>query len=173
MKKTWLPKWCNEHKCPLLFRETKRPFTETMSTEYYSENKINRQSCWQSTVLYHFGLPSDTVMQEERGVTLKLGWCDRSREKQIAFHSCVRLKGSLLLPERAKHAWREHKHRPHSYSFCARLLANEGRMCVCLWATYAHKQWIMKKKKRKKTQVFILTLVYHLGDYLIATIASF
>lgn len=77
MKKTWLPKWCNEHKCPLLFRETKRPFTETMSTEYYSENKINRQSCWQSTVLYHFGLPSDTVMQEERGVTLKLGWCDR------------------------------------------------------------------------------------------------
>lgn len=172
MKKTWLPKWCNEHKCPLLFRETKRPFTETMSTEYYSENKIDSHADSQQSYTTSDYLQIQWCKKKE---VWPWNWADATDnwEKQIAFHSCVRLKGSLLLPERAKHAWREHKHRPHSYSFCARLLANEGRMCVCLWATYAHKQWIMKKKKRKKTQVFILTLVYHLGDYLIATIASF
>lgn len=47
--------------------------------------------------------------------------------------------------------------------------------CVCACGQHMHTSselWKGKRKK-KKTQVFILTLVYHLGDYLIATIASF
>lgn len=50
-----------------------------------------------------------------------------NREKQIGFHLCVRLEGSLLLPGRAKDARRKNKDGPHS-SATTGLCATEGRV---------------------------------------------
>lgn len=76
----------------------------------------------------------------DRGIGLMR---QKTEKKKIGFHSCVRLEGSLLLSERAKHAWREDKDRPHCPGTCVRLCATEGRVCVFaafLSTSYAQRQ---------------------------------
>lgn len=158
MKKTWLPKWCNEHKCPLLFRETKRPFTETMSTEYYSENKINRQSCWQSTVLYHFGLPSDTVMQEERGVTLKLGWCDRQLREADSISFMCQIKGLFVTAREGKACLERAQASPSLLQLlCQTACKWRENVCVLVGNICTQAVNYEKEKKKKDSSVHINT----------------
>lgn len=87
--------------------------------------KIKQSACSFSAALKGFNLLSVTVEKEGEKVW-PWNWADATDNlvKQLVFHSCVRLEGSLLRPQRAKRAWREDKDGPHtpcSLCYCVQL----------------------------------------------------